>query len=100
MTNHGHECRGCDSLTLLPDGSSVPLEASSKGDNTPLEAPLVFLGFGGHGACVPSRTRYDGTSGAVSLERCHGWWWWVLVQLGHHVGECIKHLLSVLICEG
>jgi hypothetical protein len=53
VTNHSHECRGCDSPCLLLDGSGMFLEASFEGDSMPLEAPLVFLGFDGHGACGP-----------------------------------------------
>lgn len=73
VTNHSHDCQGCDSLFLLPDGGGVFLEASSEDDGTPLEALLVFLGFGGHGARMPSCTHRDGRIGGSSVESHHGW---------------------------
>jgi hypothetical protein len=63
---------GCGSLSLLPDGSGVPPEASLEVSSVPLEASLVRVHFGGHGTRGASRTRRDGCVRGGPFERRHG----------------------------
>lgn len=65
VTNHGHKCRGCDSLTLLTDGDTMPLEVSFEGDNAPLEAPLVFFALAAMGHVGLPVLAMMGASGVV-----------------------------------